>query len=690
MLSWSTTKEVFMLEREFNRYLQRGFSVIPLVGKVPILRDWSKYCTESIDFEWRFPNATGIGICTGKESGVVCVDIDTDDKETLDKVPWSPVSRRGQKGEVRFFRYREGIESRNYHAISIEVLSNGRQAVVPPSIHPVTKRPYVWIGESILNELVELPELDLSFLNSFDMKAVVSERGEGRNNKLKEIAVSMRLRGENDITIGNELYNYDLAYHTPRLFTDQDEQFRAKNEDEARISAFKLVNSITKSLLNNKELSQQLLFFTNDEASKKEVKQVIKQFEYKDYPRPEGLMGTFIDLVQSYSPYDCYEMALGSAIGFMGALLSNRVSYRNTYTNTYILNIAKTGSGKGFPSALIGELMKLNKELFLLMGMSGYQSSVAITSNLVSKRVRLDVIDEISDLFRKVGSGDVWQSTISETLCDLWTKSRGHYIAPGVAASSKKEDTTTCHNPCVSIIGSSTERNLDNCLSSSSFSSGLMPRFIFFKRVDRPFCESDFKIENNFEFDQVLLDDISISIKQILDIPFNKISGAEINQEYYNPIKLSETPEVKRYIQALYLTIERKKSALDESVQLDMLTRFIENMFKLSALHCLSRSSQNRVIEMKDVEWADKILSTSNHNTGLFFEKFNAQNDTAKHKNDIVRIVTLLGEVPKKDLIKHTSYLKKANRECLISDLIDSKVIAMKISENGDVIYFKI
>jgi hypothetical protein len=110
-----------------------------------------------------------IGVCLGSLSGVVALDLDAVG-ELADKlmtvIPPSPVAKHGAKGFTRFYRY-SGEASRTWSVdgdTALELLSDGRQTVIPPSVHPDTKRPYYWAPDSLTDfDPSELPALPDNF-----------------------------------------------------------------------------------------------------------------------------------------------------------------------------------------------------------------------------------------------------------------------------------------------------------------------------------------------------------------------------------------------------------------------------------------------------------------------------------------------------------------------------------------------
>lgn len=165
----------------------RGYSILPIEPgtKRPGLYDpdlgrwkprlsWNDYFARlmndtEIDAAATWPGC-GIGVCLGGLSGVIALDLDAEgDLATalLEIMPPSPVAKVGAKGLTRFYRF-NGEHSKNWHAegsTALELLSDNRQTVIPPTMHPQTNTPYYWAGESLTDvEKSDLPTLPGDFL----------------------------------------------------------------------------------------------------------------------------------------------------------------------------------------------------------------------------------------------------------------------------------------------------------------------------------------------------------------------------------------------------------------------------------------------------------------------------------------------------------------------------------------------
>jgi hypothetical protein len=106
---------------------------------------WEQWITNSLRFN--------LGMLCGAPSGLTLIDIDNQEGEEyyggLDRAGRTEASWIFTTGKGRriLFRDREGCQSFKIPTGSgqyIEVLSNGRQSVIPPSVH-VTGRRYAWV-----------------------------------------------------------------------------------------------------------------------------------------------------------------------------------------------------------------------------------------------------------------------------------------------------------------------------------------------------------------------------------------------------------------------------------------------------------------------------------------------------------------------------------------------------------------
>ena len=146
-------------------YAHKGWRVIPILPgtKRPALNQWQDAATTStaqINQWWKGSQSScGVGIATGKQSGIWVLDID--DRDALyelerehGELPATLTSITGSGGEHQIYKW--PADGRTIHnsasgfAPGIDVRGEGGQIVAPPTIHP-NGNPYLngcWISSA--------------------------------------------------------------------------------------------------------------------------------------------------------------------------------------------------------------------------------------------------------------------------------------------------------------------------------------------------------------------------------------------------------------------------------------------------------------------------------------------------------------------------------------------------------------
>lgn len=173
-----------------EKLIANGYSPLPISpmskapsefrgGKWRPMSNWQRYretpATSFIMRMWcQWPDAN-VGILTGTRATathvVACVDFDTDDPDLLLEMqralPPSPVMKRGKRGFSAFYLVPNGTAG--FRTAIVELLTDTRQTVIPPSVHPDTGRPYQWTGSASLLDTpaASLPALSEDHITRF-------------------------------------------------------------------------------------------------------------------------------------------------------------------------------------------------------------------------------------------------------------------------------------------------------------------------------------------------------------------------------------------------------------------------------------------------------------------------------------------------------------------------------------------
>jgi hypothetical protein len=133
-------------------YAQLRLPVIPLVGKVPAVRNWQRFETTPANLKYWFGSRrANLGLRTG-ESGYLVIDTDSPEAEEwvtahCAETPMQSVSGTGSRH--RYYRCPERQEIRNRQGLfgihGLDVRGFGGYIVLPPSVHPATGKIYEWL-----------------------------------------------------------------------------------------------------------------------------------------------------------------------------------------------------------------------------------------------------------------------------------------------------------------------------------------------------------------------------------------------------------------------------------------------------------------------------------------------------------------------------------------------------------------
>jgi hypothetical protein len=488
-----------------GKYFEQGYSVIPLKGKKAFLNGWQRFCDELPDartFETWIANCAddNIGLCLGRASGLIALDVDHPD--LLKLFPTSPVVRQGREGrEVRFFRFNPAIPSQGRRSgVDVELLSTGRQCVLPPSIHPETDKPYIWLMGDLLsiNPAHDLPEFPLQEYLNARAKLVkktekkkpavkISSPGEivtGRNDFLKSHAWAMIGDGVPEKEIVERLNALDLEMHPANpLFQDE---ILACDFVANLIRSYEGMGEVyTPS--NNYELIEGPIVFSNIAES---FEPEVSMPELAGVVPYQGIMrDIFEHVVDMGLDRPNPSIALATAIATVSALAGRRFAFKFTedkqaWPNTYSLILAPSGSGKSDAFSFWKRVIAGANLKGEYTGAYEYGSWVALFQDLEKSPSRLDLLDEASTLFRsvKASANRTVDLKIGEMVMKFFNESSDFMSPPASKKNLAEGLDGRYYNPCISILAATTHKSFEGIVDESVIDGGFLPRWLIFSQ----------------------------------------------------------------------------------------------------------------------------------------------------------------------------------------------------------------
>ena len=247
-------------------YINLGFSIIPVKNdKTPFIEEWKPYQnikpTKEKIIEWfSNPEVAGIGIITGRISGIVVLDTDVGSDLSMITIPKTPTALSGGGGAHYYFKYPEkGIGSYVGILPKIDIRGDGGYIIAPPSLHTSGKN-YKWA--------VSFEETSLANIPTWITNTLGNREISNTSEQWKEIlqGVTKGRRNDSAASVAGKFLKYfpvfewDLAWET---FVGWNLRNSPPLSERELKSVF---NSIAKSENREKEQSENLIPLTLKEV----------------------------------------------------------------------------------------------------------------------------------------------------------------------------------------------------------------------------------------------------------------------------------------------------------------------------------------------------------------------------------------------------------------------------------------
>ena len=228
---------------EIEHLAKRGWRLLPCAvrGKKPLLKGWPTNASSDPatirDWASRFPNCNW-GVATGIKSGVFVLDVDGEagrvSLAALERqhaalpLTLTSITGRDGGGEHKWFNYPTSLcirSSTGTVGAKLDVQSDGKQVLVPPSTHP-SGRIYQWANPS--EPIADAPSWLLNLLTSKpagqndapSLRMGIFVEGQ-RNDALFRYGCAMRRRGASQEQIERSLFRKNDDECNPPLSVEE-------------------------------------------------------------------------------------------------------------------------------------------------------------------------------------------------------------------------------------------------------------------------------------------------------------------------------------------------------------------------------------------------------------------------------------------------------------------------------------
>ena len=651
---------------------------VPLKGKRPFTSDWLNHVfTDDEIF-----NNCNIGLKTGAISGVICVDIDvTDDNEKQEIYKQLPPLFSGKTGNKKkginyFFKY-NGETSRAFKGI--DILSNGKQTVLPPSMHD-NGYEYAWQGSTLLDiDIDDLPDLPNSFIKWCEKRysttvsnQIIQSNGErcnhGSHNILSAQLVAKIADQKKLETITTELLeadaemNLDISY-----FQCPSRTWKVSNKN---INVNKFINEGLENWIakgNSYNPSDTKITFNLKDTKQAEAR--------KKFPRLRGISQVMFEEVYKSSTKQRSRFAVCSVLSTMSVLLGNKIKIGTIHPNLYSLIIAASGEGKDVPLKYPNRVLAASG-LTQFIGQSNPASDTGILMGLTDENSkRLDTIDEADMLFSTINApNSAYGSKIADVYASLYT-SCGSYFTGKLTAANKGKKVGECHNPYISIIAAMTPKAFMQSFTTSIIEKGLGARFLYFIDENPKRNALSFK---SYPIDARITD-------------FAKQWNAETPQLNFSKEipEMQITREAKDALHICNDAIEDMKFKIKEHDKMKPIyNRMYVNLVKIAMIDACSTHYPNKglpVLTIDSVNWAKEFMLVYHQNMKNFIDVNVSENGNEYLRNIVIRPLSKEEKgMTGTELYNATRSMSGVQRKIILAELIEHKqVYKIETSNTG-------
>jgi len=726
-----------------TRLVERGYSVIPIMpgekrpgefkGNQWIgMNQWQRFCDKAptkfqLDIWAKWPSPS-ICLALGRASNVTAIDFDYGSPEVRAALeaclPPSPVKKMGAKGYTAMYRG-FAVVSKKYllDGVSvIEVLAQGKQTVLPPSIHPEGMS-YHWLTPDTLEDLTasELPELPHDIHDRI-AKALEPFQSKVEKQAVNGKAIQTPVQGDNDSFWRdiNDTALLNLDNWVLRLIPDAkrgaNRGYRAvahwRDGDGANIgitpdgirdfardtgmTAIDLVIAVTGATLDGATawlqdalgMRQEAVFDAKvfepppakvaPVAPWKKAESVAAPCKRKSGSlEPKGAVGKLTQYINETSIRPQPILALAAALCAIGTLAGRKYrSPSNLRTNLFAISLADSGAGKNHSRQIIDRLFSDFLGAEKKIGGSKIASGSGLLSALHRSPSILFQIDEfgmfLGAMLDKRGPKHLIE--IMSHMTELFTSSNLTYH--GIEyADQRDRPRQEIVQPCLSVYGTTVPSHFWKALESSNAVDGSLARFLVFES------------EENYPDDQnapekdppVELIDLLARINEGIGGIASALDGSHTPELMH----VSYDDAATKMIKDMKLDTTKKLRALEGTPFTSFWARRDELTIKVAMIHAIGCDPENPIINTYDVEFARAIVDRSINQLVDGVERYVSDNAAENFSKRVIEIVRKAGgSIDKSRLYKQTLFLGR-DRDTTLKALMGSEDLIEVIKETG-------
>ncbi|MEP3248065.1 MAG: bifunctional DNA primase/polymerase [Sneathiella sp.] len=727
-----------------------GYSCIPIlpgekrpgryVGKKWVgMSGWQKYCSQlPTPFElgqWEeWPDA-GLCVVLGEKSGIIGIDLDYGSdavrKAVESILPPSPVSKKGAKGYVAFYKY-NGEKPKKWFIAGesvCEILSHGNQTVLPPSVHPDGMQ-YKWITPDTLKDYApgDLPSLPEDF--AVQLNAALQPFMDDADKTRNERDIKWQDPDPDGVqTIWSEVNEAALSNldsWVPKVFPQDkrrhDGSYRVvahwRGVENANVSihptgimdwgagkghtALDIVMLSTSCDIETAlmELRGWLGMDVNDvlagmpdvsfpanrvEPADKEPKrgspvrskankQAVKQ---KAFENPPGVLGEICKWMEATAPRPQPILYVGAAIALLGAVMGRKYQTPSGLrTNIYCIGIAPSGAGKNHGINCVDRILT-DAQLDDYLGGSKIGSGPGMVAAVARHPAILFQLDEFGMMMAHMADADrapMHMRQILDNMTEFYSSANRRFR--GIEYAGQDKERQEIEHPNMCIHGLSTPGSFFGSLSAANSLEGSLSRLLIFETNSIPYAATPQEATPPAS--------VIAHLQQIHEVGEDQIrsmGNVATHQSAPAPMTVPITPDAQDFVTTKSRELVDRQREMTGSVSEPILTRVMENSLKLALIGAGAIDAITPAIDLTLIKWAFNIADRCADTITRNIDEHMGSNQTERDRKKIRRLIMAAEGLDKSDLVQKTRWLKRREREELLADMVEHGELVTAIVE---------
>jgi hypothetical protein len=379
-----------------------------------------------------------------------------------------------------------------------------------------------------------------------------------------------------------------------------------------------------------------------------------------------NLVGQVQEHILKSALYPQPRLALAASIALVGTLMAHKVQGTTKLrTNMYCMALAPSGSGKEHQRQANISMLEACKMERHAIGVPASAAGLLYALRDAHGRALLQ-IDEIGHFL--AGASDKKASTylkqVPSYMTQLFSTANSTFYGTQYSQRSEKVDRVDIDQPCLSILGTTVPNRFYESLTGDDVIDGFLSRWLFFG-------QDEFILEANEDADDSIGEDLLHELNYWANAETNIDKQGDLDDSI-KPRTVGKTKEAEDMARAFRL--ECRKKVMDNQNDLPycaVWNRAAEHAEKLALV-----GHANWVISAEVMQWAIGVAKQScNAVLGACMEHISSSEREGQVKKVISWIARQRSWVTRSDITRATQHLKKAERNEILSDIVESRLV---------------